>query len=190
MLDGTHTSQRKDYASISIAAPKPWYGRKVAFSCMQSYVTSISLSHLKCSIIDYLSSHFKSLLSLSRSITSRASTALRGVAVQHSSIIGFISSNTDKDCNSKNGAVDKAIALPIRRFSSSEEFKDGKPTLKYASTLTGTWTAMSNDQILHFAHMDVPEACRECVIRDVMVVDQIDYDEVRTTDWSDEDTIR
>ena len=37
--------------------------------------------------------------------------------------------------------------------------------------------------------MDVPEACRECVIRDVMVVDQIDYDEVRMTDWSHDNTI-
>jgi hypothetical protein len=38
---------------------------------------------------------------------------------------------------------------------------------------------MSNEQILHFAHMEVPEACRECIIRDVMTVDQIEYDEVR-----------
>lgn len=26
--------------------------------------------------------------------------------------------------------------------------------------------------------MEVPEACRECIIRDVMMVDQIEYDEV------------
>ena len=38
---------------------------------------------------------------------------------------------------------------------------------------------MSNEQILHFAHMEVPEACRECIIRDVMMVDQVEYDEVR-----------
>ena len=38
---------------------------------------------------------------------------------------------------------------------------------------------MSNEQILHFSHMEVPEACRECVIRDVMMVDKIEYDEVR-----------
>ena len=130
----------------------------------------------------------QSLLSLSRSITSRGSTTFRGVASQHCSI-GLISSGANKDCNSNSKAIGKAIALPIRRFSSSENFTDGKPTLKYASTLTGTWTSMSNEQVLHFAHMDVPEACRECVIRDVMVVDQIDYDEVRMTDWSHDNTI-
>jgi len=26
--------------------------------------------------------------------------------------------------------------------------------------------------------LDVPEACRECVIRDIMAVDKINYDEV------------
>ena len=36
----------------------------------------------------------------------------------------------------------------------------------------------TNDQILHFAELGIPEACRECIIRDVMTVDQIEYDEV------------
>merc|ERR1719291_1012796 len=36
---------------------------------------------------------------------------------------------------------------------------------------------MSNDQILHFAELQVPEACRECIVRDIMVVDGIEYDE-------------
>jgi len=68
----------------------------------------------------------------------------------------------------------------IRAFSNSsdEEFIHGKPTLKYATKLRKTWASMSNEQILHFAHLKVPEACRECVIRDIMMVDQIEYDEV------------
>lgn len=68
----------------------------------------------------------------------------------------------------------------IRNFSNSsdDEFIHGKPTLKYATKLRKTWASMSNEQILHFAHLEVPEACRECVIRDIMVVDQIEYDEV------------
>ncbi|KAL3804829.1 hypothetical protein HJC23_006601 [Cyclotella cryptica] len=69
----------------------------------------------------------------------------------------------------------------IRALSntSDEDFIHGKPTLKYATTLRKTWASMSNEQILHFAHLEVPEACRECVIRDIMMVDQIDYDEAK-----------
>jgi len=36
---------------------------------------------------------------------------------------------------------------------------------------------MTNDQCLHFAELQIPEACRECIVRDVMVVDGIEYDE-------------
>ena len=36
---------------------------------------------------------------------------------------------------------------------------------------------MTNEQVLQFAEMEIPEACRECIIRDIMVVDQIEYDD-------------
>jgi len=58
-----------------------------------------------------------------------------------------------------------------------QNFRDGKPTLEYAKKMTKTFASMSNDQILHFAEMGVPEACRECIVRDVMSVDQVEYDE-------------
>mmetsp|Transcript_3789 Transcript_3789/g.8346 ORF Transcript_3789/g.8346 Transcript_3789/m.8346 type:complete len:314 (+) Transcript_3789:138-1079(+) len=56
-------------------------------------------------------------------------------------------------------------------------FVDGKPTLKYATTMRKSYASLTNEQILHFAAFKIPEACRECVIRDVMMVDQIEYDE-------------
>lgn len=56
-------------------------------------------------------------------------------------------------------------------------FKDGKPTLQYAKALPKTFASMTNEQVLQFAEMEIPEACRECIIRDIMVVDQIEYDD-------------
>lgn len=60
-----------------------------------------------------------------------------------------------------------------------EQFRDGKPTLDYAKSLPKTFATMTNEQVLHFAELSVPEACRECVVRDIMSVDQVEYDEVR-----------
>mmetsp|Transcript_8513 Transcript_8513/g.17819 ORF Transcript_8513/g.17819 Transcript_8513/m.17819 type:complete len:313 (-) Transcript_8513:337-1275(-) len=56
-------------------------------------------------------------------------------------------------------------------------FCDGKPTLEYAETMSKTFASMTNEQVMAFAMLDVPEACRECVIRDIMAVDKINYDE-------------
>jgi hypothetical protein len=92
------------------------------------------------------------------------------------SVIGFVSSTNSSNNSAKSNHSFNPIN--IRTLSTDKEFNEGKPTLKYASMLTKSWASMSNEQILHFAHMDVPEACRECIIRDVMMVDQIEYDEV------------
>ena len=62
-------------------------------------------------------------------------------------------------------------------LSPSDQFINGKPTLDYAKKLPKTFASMTNEQIMQFAELGIPEACRECVIRDVMVVDQIEYDE-------------
>ena len=59
-----------------------------------------------------------------------------------------------------------------------EDFRDGKPTLAYVKRIPKTFASMTNDQVLHFAEMGIPEACRECVVRDIMDVDQVEYDEV------------
>lgn len=59
----------------------------------------------------------------------------------------------------------------------SQQFRDGKPTLEYAKKLPKTFASMPNEQILHFSELGIPEACRECIVRDVMVVDQVEYEE-------------
>ena len=78
-------------------------------------------------------------------------------------------------------AASKHNFILARSISSSPpddvSFKDGKPTLQYAKKLPKTFAEMTNEQILQFAELGIPEACRECIIRDVMVVDQIEYDE-------------
>jgi hypothetical protein len=56
-------------------------------------------------------------------------------------------------------------------------FKGGKPTLLYAKALPKTFASMTNEQVMQFAEMKIPEACRECIVRDIMVVDQIEYDD-------------
>ena len=56
-------------------------------------------------------------------------------------------------------------------------FKDGKPTLQYAKKLPKTFASMTNEQVLQFAETEIPEACRECIVRDIMAVDHIEYDD-------------
>lgn len=65
----------------------------------------------------------------------------------------------------------------IRFMSDVEQFRNGKPTLEYAKKLPKTFASMTNEQVLSFSELGIPEACRECIIRDVMVVDQVEYDE-------------
>lgn len=60
----------------------------------------------------------------------------------------------------------------------SQFFHNGKPTLAYARTLPKTFATMTNEQVIHFGELGVPEACRECIVRDIMMVDGVEYDEV------------
>lgn len=64
------------------------------------------------------------------------------------------------------------------KAGNEEHFRNGKPTLAYAKLLPKSYSSMTNDQVLHFAELGVMEACRECIVRDIMVVDQVEYDEV------------
>mmetsp|Transcript_28947 Transcript_28947/g.61155 ORF Transcript_28947/g.61155 Transcript_28947/m.61155 type:complete len:283 (-) Transcript_28947:171-1019(-) len=74
-------------------------------------------------------------------------------------------------------AIASKFVAQSRSMSTTPDFRDGKPTLEYAKKLPKTFASMTNEQILTFAEMGIPEACRECIVRDVMVVDQIEYDE-------------
>lgn len=72
-------------------------------------------------------------------------------------------------------------SLPTSEGGDEQQFRDGKPTLAYAKKLPKTFASMTNEQVLQFAEMGIPEACRECIVRDVMVVDQVEYDEAMKT---------
>lgn len=91
---------------------------------------------------------------------------------------------------SANGAVSWPPPSPVAALlaqttralaTDGVEFRDGKPTLAHAKKIPRTFAAMTNDQVLHFAEMGIPEACRECVVRDIMDVDQVEYDEAMKT---------
>jgi len=98
-----------------------------------------------------------SLLHTSRALLSKTSSVARKAAANHNFNItrSFTNAPSPPDGN----------------------FKDGKPTLQYAKGLPKTFASMSNEQILQLAELKVPEACRECIVRDIMVVDQIEYDD-------------
>ena len=72
---------------------------------------------------------------------------------------------------------DRNARQTTRSIADVPGFNNGKPTLEYAKKMPKTFAAMTNDQILHFAELAIPEACRECVVRDIMVVDNVEYDE-------------
>uniref|UniRef100_A0A7S2MFE8 Uncharacterized protein n=1 Tax=Helicotheca tamesis TaxID=374047 RepID=A0A7S2MFE8_9STRA len=56
-------------------------------------------------------------------------------------------------------------------------FIDNKPTLDYAIAMPRTFSAMRHEQILQLAAEGVPEARAEALVRNIMSVDRIEYDE-------------
>lgn len=72
----------------------------------------------------------------------------------------------------------KFIAQTTRSMTGlPQSHRDGKPTLEYAKKMPKTFATKTNEQILLFAELGIPEACRECIVRDVMAVDNVGYDE-------------
>ena len=84
---------------------------------------------------------------------------------------------TNKSSVNVSSGVGRWNRHQIRFMSDVEQFRNGKPTLEYAKKLPKTFASMTNEQVLSFSELGIPEACRECIIRDVMVVDQVEYDE-------------
>lgn len=100
-------------------------------------------------------------------------------SVQFSSLSALAKWSSSPSC--PNSA--KFLAQTTRSLAGGapDTHRDGKPTLEYAKKMPKTFASMSNDQILHIAELGIPEACRECVIRDVMTVDNVEYDEAMKT---------
>lgn len=130
------------------------------------------------------------------------SSNLRSFQTLSSSSLADTNSNSGSSSNNGNYTTNSIYAplyynnnnnsIQLSHFSTTnknelkqQQFRNGKPTLEYAKTLPSTFASMTNEQVLQFAEIGlVPEACRECIVRDVMVVDQIDYDEVcMEIDW-------
>lgn len=64
--------------------------------------------------------------------------------------------------------------------NNDERFSDFKPTLEYAKGLPKRFSAMRHEQILQLCVEGSHEARREALIRDVMSVDEIEYDDAET----------
>ena len=58
-------------------------------------------------------------------------------------------------------------------------FVDGKPTLEYVKNMRVLYSAMSNGDILHLSSEGDLEARKEALIRNIMVVDSMQYDDAK-----------
>jgi hypothetical protein len=59
----------------------------------------------------------------------------------------------------------------------SFSFQNHKPTLKYAKTMPRTFSAMKHEQIIQLCVEGKYEARREALIRDIMAIDDVEYDQ-------------
>jgi len=59
--------------------------------------------------------------------------------------------------------------------------KNGRPTLAYAKTMPVSFSSLKHEDILQLAAEKVPEATREMLIRNIMSVDNKEYDAAKET---------
>lgn len=84
-----------------------------------------------------------------------------------------------REVNEARQNTSAAMRTSLQTPDNSNFFHNGKPTLAYVRSLPKTFATMTNEQVIHFGELGVPEACRECIVRDIMMVDCVEYDEVR-----------
>lgn len=63
---------------------------------------------------------------------------------------------------------------------SDDRFVDGKPSLAYVKSMPTSFSSMRHEQVLQLSAEGIPEARAELLIRNIMAVDLIDYDEAET----------
>jgi len=109
----------------------------------------------------------------------RTTSAIQSVPTVHYSSLSAIAANLSSSTSHSHPNSTKFIAQTTRSMTGSapETHRDGKPTLEYVKGMPKTFASMTNEQILLFAELEIPEACRECIVRDVMAVHNIEYDE-------------
>jgi len=109
----------------------------------------------------------------------RMTNAVQSAPTVHYSSLSAIAANLSSSASYSHPNCTTFIAQTTRSMTGSapETHRDGKPTVEYVKKMPKTFATMTNEQILHFAELEIPEACRECIVRDVMAVDNIEYDE-------------
>uniref|UniRef100_A0A7R9ZEU6 Uncharacterized protein n=1 Tax=Pseudictyota dubia TaxID=2749911 RepID=A0A7R9ZEU6_9STRA len=60
-----------------------------------------------------------------------------------------------------------------------DRFIDGKPSLSYVKSMPSSFSSMRHEQILQLAAEGVPKARKEALVRNVMAVDSIEYEEAQ-----------
>jgi len=75
-----------------------------------------------------------------------------------------------KDGINADGPYDYGYHCPDQRF------RDGKPTRSYAKAMPNNFCSMRHEQILQLCAEGVDGARREALIRNIMSVDDVDYD--------------
>mmetsp|Transcript_29818 Transcript_29818/g.62265 ORF Transcript_29818/g.62265 Transcript_29818/m.62265 type:complete len:315 (+) Transcript_29818:90-1034(+) len=105
----------------------------------------------------------------------RMTNAIQSVPTVHFSSLSAIAANLSS--STSHSHLNSKQTTRSMTGSAPETHRDGKPTVDYVKKMPKTFASMSNEQILHFAELEIPEACRECIVRDVMAVDNVEYDE-------------
>mmetsp|Transcript_28853 Transcript_28853/g.54551 ORF Transcript_28853/g.54551 Transcript_28853/m.54551 type:complete len:326 (-) Transcript_28853:201-1178(-) len=107
----------------------------------------------------------------------KMTNAIQSTSTVHYSSLSAIAAKLSSSPSYSNAT--KFIAQTTRSMAGNAPGShiDGKPTLEYVKGMPKTFASMTNEQILLFAELEIPEACRECIVRDVMAVHNIEYDE-------------
>jgi len=61
----------------------------------------------------------------------------------------------------------------------NKDFVDGKPTIEYVKQMRTSYSEMTNQDILHLSSEGDHNACKESLLRNIMAVDSINYDDAK-----------
>lgn len=90
--------------------------------------------------------------------------------IQRASAVNFSSKSKSKDVVNADGPYDYGYVGKDQRFD------DGKPSLAYAKAMPKGFSAMRHEQILQLCAEKNQGALREALIRNIMSVDDVEYD--------------
>lgn len=88
----------------------------------------------------------------------------------------FASENSNTKSSEDSSATHKTV-YDLGYHGSDDRFVNGRPTLAYVQSMPTSFSSMRHEQILQLSAEGIPEAREEALIRNIMGVDEIDYDE-------------